>query len=364
MVWRSLASLVLLLLALVASPSPAAAQAEPQGAPAADVAALPETPADYAPTLPIIDYRERMRKFVERVATFARGHRPDFVVIVQNGLELISKAEDGEEHEAAPARRYMRSIDGVLVEALNFGHTELGEPTPEDQREKRLRLAKMARDHGRKILVMDYAKRPKTIRKAYRLNRKSGFVSFAADARGPAITGLPKYPRNPFKENPSSVVSLNKVMNFAYLGDSSAMGREDEFAFALHQTNYDMVVVNAFHGRRPLGEQAVETLKYKKLGAKRLVLAYLDIGTAASYLYYWRPSWREGWPAWIAEPVPGDPDRYYVEYWRPEWQDIITGNTKSYIHGLIERGYDGVVLDGLDSYRHFEGGDEFSETRQ
>jgi endo-alpha-1,4-polygalactosaminidase (GH114 family) len=347
----------LVLLALVVGPVCAAAQTDRRDAPATDVAALPATPAEYAPSLPIIDYREQMRRFVERVATFARGHRPDFVVIVQNGLDLISKAEDGEEPDAAPARRYMRSIDGVLVEALNFGQTELDQPTPEEPREKRLRLAKMAQGHGRKILVMDYAKRPKTIRKAYRLNRKSGFVSFAADARGPAITGLPKYPRNPFKENPSSVVSLNKVMNFAYLGDSSAMGREDEFAFALHQTNYDMVVVDPFHGRRPLGEQAVETLKYKKLGAKRLVLAYLDIGAAASYLYYWQPAWNQVPPPWIAEPVPGDPDRYYVEYWRREWQDIITGNPKSFIYGLVDRGYDGVVIDGLDSYRHFEGGD-------
>jgi endo-alpha-1,4-polygalactosaminidase (GH114 family) len=360
MAWRSLAALVLL--ALVVDPVSAAAQTVPQGAPATDVAALPATPAPYIPTLPIIDYREQMRRFVERVATFARGHRPDFVVVVQNGLDLISKAEDGEEREAAPAESYLRSIDGVLVEALNVGQTELDKPTPEDEHKKRLRLARMARDHGRKILVMDYAKRPETIRKAYRLNQKNRFVSFAADARGPAIVGLPKYPRDPFKENPLSVLSLKDVMNFAYLGDSSALGREDEFAFALHQTNYDMVVVDPFHGRRALGKQAVETLKYKKLGAKRLVLAHLDIATAASYLYYWQPSWNEAPPPWLAEPVPGDPDRYYVEYWRPEWQDIITGSTHSYVYGLIDRGYDGVVIEGLDTYRYFEGDDVFSPT--
>jgi cysteinyl-tRNA synthetase, unknown class len=360
MVWRSLAALALL--ALTMGPLSASAQTDPQGVPAPDVAALPATTVPHLPILPIIDYREQMRRLVERVATFARGQSPDFVVVVQNGLELISKAEEGEEREEAPARRYMRSIDGVLVEALNFGQTELDKPTPEKYRETRLRLARMAKDHGLKILVMDYAKRPELIRKAYGLNRKNGFVSFAADARGPEIVDLPRYPRDPFKENPSSVVSLKNVMNFAYLGDSKGLGREDEFAFALHQTNYDMVVVDPFHGRRPLGERAVETLKYKKLGAKRLVLAHLDIATAASYLYYWQPAWNQAPPDWIAEPVPGDPDRHYVEYWRPEWQDIITGNAKSYIYGLIDRGYDGVILDGIDAYRHFEGTDPIPGT--
>jgi cysteinyl-tRNA synthetase len=355
MVWRSLAALMLL--PLILDPSCAAAQTDRQGVPATGAAALAAAAAPDLPTLPIIDYREQMRRFVERVATFARSQRPDFVVVAQNGLDLLSKAEDDEQPEAAPARRYMRSIDGVLVEALNVGESKIDEPTPAGLREKRVKTAKMARDQGHKILVMDYARHPKAIREAHRLNRRNGFVSFAAEARGTAIVGLPEYPHDPFEENPRSVVSLADVMNFAYLRDSSAMGREDEFAFALHQTNYDMVVVDAFHGRQALGKQAVETLKYKMLGARRLVLAYLDIGTAASYLYYWQPSWKEGWPPWIAEPVPGDPDRYYVEYWRPEWQDIITGNPKSFIYGLVERGYDGVVLDGLDSYRHFEGGD-------
>ena len=360
MAWRLLA--VPVLLALVLGAAPAAAQSGGQDVPGAGVAALPALPPPEPPYAPIIDYREQMRRFVERIASFARGRRPDFVVVVQNGLDLVSKAEDGEDRKQAPARSYMRSVDGVLVDGLNVGRTDFGKPTPEADRANLLALAEMARDHGRKVLVIDYAKDPQTIRKAHRLNHNSGFVSFAANARGAAIVGLPRYPRDPFEENPRSVLSLEDVTNFLYLRDSSAMGREDEFAFALHQTNYDMVVVDPFHGRRPLGKQAVETLKYKKLGAKRLVLAYLDIATAARYLYYWQPAWNDVLPPWIAEPVPGDPDRRYVQYWRPEWQDIITGNPKSFLNGLVDHGYDGVVLDGIDAYRHFEGGDAVPET--
>ena len=93
-----------------------------------------------------------------------------------------------------------------------------------------------------------------------------------------------------------------------------------------------------------------------KIGARRLVFALMDIGTAASYAYYWTPGWREGAPIWISAPTPGDPDRYFVEYWRPEWQQIITGNPNSYLYGVLRQGFDGVILEGLESYRFFEGG--------
>ena len=60
-------------------------------------------------------------------------------------------------------------------------------------------------------------------------------------------------------------------------------------------------------------------------------------------------------------PYPGDADKYFVEYWRPGWRQIITGNTDSYIYGIVKQGFDGVVLDGVDAYRYFEGGMESVE---
>ena len=123
----------------------------------------------------------------------------------------------------------------------------------------------------------------------------------------------------------------------------------------IHDTNYDMIVVNIMHGRTPLTKQAIETLKYKKIGSKRLVLAHVDIGSAAAYDYYWQPGWREGSPVWISGPHNDNPDRYYVQYWHPEWQSLIFGDTNSYIYGLIAQGFDGVVLNGLNAYKYHLG---------
>ena len=151
------------------------------------------------------------------------------------------------------------------------------------------------------------------------------------------------------------------MRNFLYLSDPAAFGRQDEFALEIHGTNFDLVIVDPFSGREPLSKSAVERLKYKKLGARRLVFARMDIGTAASYRFYWQSGWGEGSPGFIANPYPGDPDRYFVEYWNPGWQDVIFGNPQSFLYGLIAQGYDGVLLEGMRNYLVFEGNVEIDQ---
>ena len=309
-----------------------------------------------------LDPREEMRRFVQNIRTFARQYRREFFIIPQNGIDLLIKSDEADENNVSPARTYMRSIDGIIQEAMFFGVPEFDKPTDNDRREKLLSLADVARANGLGVFVIDYGTSAATIAESRRLNSARKFMSIVAPARGLELNRLPTYIDRPEGENPKSIISMRDVRNFAYLRDSSAFGRQDQFALALHDKNYDLVVVDVFHRTgEPLTKQAVETLKYKKIGARRLVLAYLNIGTAASYRYYWRPHWTEGSPLWINAPYPGDPDRYYVEYWAPEWQQVITGDTDSYVYGVIAQGFDGVILDGLESFRFFEGRTEVSE---
>ncbi len=303
----------------------------------------------------IPNYPEEMRRLVEKLTKYARGLKSDFIVIVQNNLELLEKTDDMEIGVKAPAKAYARSIDGVLQSPLFFGKEELDETLPEDETEAFLKYTEIAKNAGLKVLVMDHGKKYKTALDAYRQAHKRGYVSFTANAFGPRIGAVPGLIGRPFNENPKSVVSLADVRNYLYLRNTQRFGRQDEFALKIHDYNHDMVVVDIYHGRTPLQRQAVETLKYKKLGARRLAVAYLNIGQASSYHYYWKPDWREGAPTWISAPIPGSPDDYYIQYWDPAWQQILYGSENSYIFGIISQGFDGVVLDGLQTYRYFEG---------
>ena len=306
----------------------------------------------------LLNLREEMRKFVQSISRFARRHKPNFVIIVQDGLELLVKRDDVDETRISPARTYMRSIDGVLAQGVFYDIKSPGKPPPPDRQRGLLSRADFARKNGIKVFTLDYGEGRTIVDSAFDQASKHGYISMVSNQPFTDIASLPSYPKRPFGENPNSIVALKQVKNFVIVSNSQPFGREDQFALTMHGNNYDMVVVDVYHGRKPLSRQAVETLKYKKMGAKRLVLAMMDLGAAASYAYYWKDNWREGVPQFINAPVREDPDRYNVEFWRPGWQRIISGDTKSYVYGLIAQGFDGAVISGVEAFKFFEGGGE------
>jgi cysteinyl-tRNA synthetase len=311
----------------------------------------------------LLNLREEMRKFIQSISSYARRAKPNFIIIVQDGLELLVKRDDVDENRISPARTYMRSIDGVLAQNLFYDIKTPGKPPPPDRQRGMLNRAQFAKDNGLPVFTLDFGQGKAVIDDVHKQARTRGYIAQVANEAFEDVSELPSYPERPFGENPGSIVSLRQVKNYALVTNSQPFGREDEFALAMHDNNFDMLIVEVFHGRRPLSRQAVETLKYKKLGAKRLVLASMNLGAAASYAYYWKPNWREGSPGWINAPVRGDPDRYNVQFWNPAWQQIIYGNPNSFVYGLIAQGFDGVVITGVEAFKFFEGGGE-EETRE
>jgi len=312
-------------------------------------------------TGPVLDFREELRSYVQRVSTYARSQKNDFIIVARNAGELLIKRDVQDEKIISLARTFMRSIDGIMFDGVFVGHQRVGQvPPPEIQQINNQRIERAKRG-GMKILSMEFADKPPEIDNAYRQARSQNIVSNVVHRPTPDLSELPPHPRRPNNENSNNILSLSDVKNFAYISEPGSWGRQDQFALDIHGTNFDLIIVDPFSGREPLSRSAVETLKYKKLGARRLVFARMDIGTVASYRYYWKPGWQEGSPLWIEGPYPGDPDRFFVEYWRPGWQDVMFGNNESYLFGIISQGYDGVLIEGLRSYLAFEGNVEIPQ---
>lgn len=334
--------------------TPVAAQA--QGQVRAQGEIVPGDPG--LPRAPVLgkltNYRDEMRKLISNIASFARQNNPGFVVITHNGMELLEKRDEVDDRKVFPARAYMLSIDAILQDGMFYGYETFGQPTSKEQKEKFARLVDLAKSNRVSLLTMDFARDPKKVDEILAASSKQGFLPFVAHKDLSVMNSLPPYPPRPFRENSNHVLSMSNADNFLYLRDTTAFGLEEEFALKLHDTNYDMVIVDVFHGRKPFSKRAIETLKYKKLGAKRLVLARMDVGTAATYRFYWKPGWQSGAPRWITAPYPTDPDRYFVEYWRPEWHKIMYGDPTSFTFGLLAQGYDGVVIETVEAYRYFE----------
>jgi endo-alpha-1,4-polygalactosaminidase (GH114 family) len=320
--------------------------------------------APRAPSAPLVDLREEMRRFVQASAAFVRSHRADFAVVAEGGLDLLVKQDETDRLKTAPARAYMQALDGILVPGLFFDDPAKpgAEPTPQ-RLQRRLALLENARAQRLKIMTVDFVQGADDAEEAIRRASEIGAIPFPSPLPIERINALPRFPARPYRENGESVVSFPGVRNFMIMSDSRPFGREDEYALKMHDTNFDAVIVAVFHGRLPLSRQAVETLKYKKLGSRRLVLARVDLASISAGSFFWKPNWREGSPNFIDAPVAGDPDRHRIQYWRPAWQQIVNGGPDSYLYGVIAQGFDGVMLAGLDAWYHFDSGVKDEETR-
>ena len=93
-------------------------------------------------------------------------------------------------------------------------------------------------------------------------------------------------------------------------------------------------------------------------GSPKIVLAYMSVGEAEDYRFYWDESWKPGSPAWLGPENPDWGGNYKVRYWTAGWQSLIlgvrSGQDKSYLDRIIDQGFDGVYLDLIDAFEYFE----------
>ena len=308
------------------------------------------------------DYREQMRALIIKISRFTRRVNKDFIVMTRGGLELIEKVSGGEEDAArSAATTYIRSIDGVLLHNLFFrppgANAEAGQ-TDATVREENLRLAKLGQENGLQIWVTDFATNEDTAKKSYELNKTNGFIPFTVEKSGRSFDRIPAYPARPISENSNSIIGLKSARNFLFMNNPSRFDTQDDMVEALRTTNFDALVLDVFdRTQNPFTKKNVRKLQLKKIGSRRLVLAVMNISTADSSHYYWKPGWTIGNPRFIGSPAPGTPDRHLAQYWDRAWHDILTGKPDSYVYGIAKQGFDGVVLDGVENFRLYESAD-------
>jgi len=302
-----------------------------------------------------IDHREQMRRLVIKVSKFTRKVDKKFIVLTWGGLDLIEKVSGGEDNIGSVATTYMRAIDGVILRNVFFSPAKEGFATDKLERGKILRLAKFAQKRGLQIWVSDYAPTREIAQESHRLNKANGFIPFTVENKNDLFNSVPKYPIRPIFENAKNIMGLKSAQNFLYMTDSSRFASQEEMVERLSETNFDAVVVDVFHrGRNALTKKNVRKLQLKKIGSRRLVLTYMNIGFADTSRFYWKSGWGTGNPIFIGDPTPEDADRYFVQFWDRAWHEVITGTPNSYDYGITQQGFDGVILDGLENYKFFE----------
>ncbi len=295
------------------------------------------------------NYKQEMRDFVEQLSAWAHVQKASFLVTPQNGVQLTTTTGT---IQGGPDLDYLGAIDAVAQEDLFYGYDGMDIRSPSYFTGDVGAFLDQARYNGKVILVTNYCRTPVKVDDAYRKSEEKGYVSFAASSRD--LDEIPSYPEHPWKENDAVVTVLDSVKNFLYLLDPEALGTKEAFITAITATNYDLLITDAFYGDDPFTSGEVDRLREKANGGKRLVVAYMSIGEAENYRYYWQKEWEHDPPSWLSGENPEWAGNYKVKYWEKGWQEIIFGNENAYLQKILDAGFDGVYLDIIDAFEYFE----------
>lgn len=298
-----------------------------------------------------IKLREEMRDFVIGISEYAKAFDDSFLVIPQNGIELVSV--NGEANGPVHAT-YLDAIDGHGQEDLFYGYKKDDQATAQDENSYLRSFLDLSMSQGNVILVTDYCSTHSNMENSYNLNQAEGYVSFAADSR--ELDRVPAYPGPPLGgENDANITSLQEVRNFLYMINPERFSTKSDFIAALTSSNYDLLIMDLYFGEdQPFSIEEIGQMKNKFNGGKRMVIAYMSIGEAEDYRFYWQEKWSSDQPSWVEGENPNWEGNFKVRYWEEEWQSIIFGSQESYLGKILDAGFDGVYLDIIDAYEYFE----------
>ncbi|NOZ60879.1 MAG: T9SS type A sorting domain-containing protein [Calditrichaeota bacterium] len=118
----------------------------------------------------------------------------------------------------------------------------------------------------------------------------------------------------------------------------------------------DLIVIDYSATGGPEAVFSAEQIAQLKNSGK-IVLAYLSIGEAETYRWYWQNSWDAnhdgnpdpGAPDWLGPANPDWIDNYKVRFWDPAWQAIVF----QYLDTIFSQGFDGIYMDIVDAYYYW-----------
>lgn len=279
---------------------------------------------------------EKMQEFVIEIGAYARAANSNFILIPQNGIEVFFNKVNPDK---GLNTEFVNAVDGVGVEELFYN----GGLEVDTYRLEMLQKIKASR----KVLVADYISDDGNYMDAFSRAAAKGFLAFP---RRSANYDYQYIPDTVLNENVQNITTLSQAKNYLYLISSGAYSDRQVYLEAIRQTNFDVVIIDAFWGEEWLTAQEVASLKIKANGGARLVIAYMSIGSAEKYRYYWKDDWELHHPRWLKKEYDGYPDEIWVKYWKKEWKNIIFGNSDSYTGHILQQGFDGAYLDNVEAF--------------
>ncbi len=272
-------------------------------------------------------YRDAMREIAIEIARYGEERRPGFVVLARGGLELLQDDVFGS---------LGAEIDGIVVDGL---YCPAAVPPPPFKELKPLTRG------GLRLLSLDICPNDVAAADAARRAESDGVLQYTApDSRVDALAGRPPH------ENAEAVTRLDQARNVAFLLSASGASDATDWVLGLQRTNHDLLVIDPFFRGKALTAADVASLRHKRVGSRRLILAVLPVAIAQPGRFYWKDEWLSAPPPFLEPDLRGPQGGMFARYWEPGWKEILG----RYVKGLVDLGFDGIMLDGLGAFAAFE----------
>lgn len=204
------------------------------------------------------------------------------------------------------------------------------------------------RGAGRRVLSIDNCKTTREADAAAKAADRDRVLSYAASGN-PKLDSVPR--GSPRAENAAPIATITAARNWLPMTTVDKYGSKAEWLMALEKTNHDVLAIDpTYRGAEPLTQDEIKRLKFKELGAPRLVLAALPVGTAQDGRWYWQKDWEAGNPPFLFAPIAGQPGVFITDVGDMQWKKAI-GQMVTWLQDL---GFDGIMLGDLDTYLWFE----------
>ncbi len=113
-------------------------------------------------------------------------------------------------------------------------------------------------------------------------------------------------------------------------------------------SGFDIAVIDYSRDGSEEGKYTPEEIKIMK-DAGVIPIAYISIGEAEDYRFYWKEEWRENPPEWLGKENEEWEGNYAVRYWMDGWKEIVF----QYLDKIIAQGFMGVYLDKVDEFEYW-----------
>ncbi len=282
------------------------------------------------------DAGRKMQEMVIEISQISKSTNPNFIIIPQNGIETIFNDLN---EENGLNMSYIQAIDA-------YGNEEVFYNGKEERDDYKLNMLRQLKPH-KPILVAEYVSDAAAIPNAIQQNLNEGFICFPRADNNYHYKEIPPIPAN---ENSNSISAMNQVQNYLYLINSDNYATKSDFLTAISQTNYDLVIIDLFFNNEAFTSQELDQIRTKANGGNRLLICYMNIGSAEKFRYYWQSDWKLGKPKWIKKKYKGYSDEFWVQFWNSEWKSIIYESSDSYLSKIQNAQFDGVYLDNIEAF--------------